>query len=501
MLNAGGCAYFNTYYNAQKLYKPVSKKHQQFPDTTSASVSEKDILNKAIDKFAYVALKYPNSRWVLPSLYNMGNSYYLRGEYDKASRKYQEIWQYYPDSKYSVLSQLNNAVISYNLKLWDKARWEISQIKSSDKKISRRAEYLEALILQNMPDYPKAVIAWERFLFNNYKTELTLSARYNYAYCLFQLREYNNSIRELILVLDSGVKKDFHYQVSMLLGKAYQSVGNYDEAMASYKKIIKRETIKERISQIELEMANCNASTDSFGNAIRNYISISNKYPKTPVAAGAFFRIAQLYEMQQNLDSALAYYNKSRNENQSSSIREIALKRSADLSLLLAYRQQSNQQALEQSAKLQFLMAEHYLFSLNQPDSAVSTYHRVASNFPDQPLAPKAWYAAAWTAREYLSDTIFSDSLFNELVERYPKTRYANGARQILGLPLDTLIRDHEPDIEINLKPLETNKIDQQTNPPDSAITPEQTVVPVGKKLPEKPKIPKPDFNTDNPTR
>jgi tetratricopeptide (TPR) repeat protein len=493
-----GCAYFNTYYNAQKLYNSASQKHRQFPDTAAATSAEKDALKKAIDKYADVALKYPNSRWVVPSLYNMGNAYYLRGEYDKAARKYQEIWQYYPESKYSPWSQLNSALISYNLKQWDKVLWELSQIKTGDRDINQRTAYLEALVLQAVPDYPKAVISWERFLHNHYKSDLAIDARYNYARCLFSLNEFSNSVRELEIILDSRIKRNFRYQATMLLGQAHQGNGSYSRALPLYRRLLKRESDKGRISAIELEVLNCQTPGLATVEAVVMYHDLALKYPKTAVSSEALLKIGQLYEAGQELDSALAYYNKARNENPSAQVREAALKKSADISLLLAYRQQSDQQAAEQSAKLQFLMAEHYLFGLNKPDSALAAYSRVADGSSDQLLAPKAWYAAAWTARNYLSDTLKSDSMLSVLIDKYPRTRYANGARLLLNQPIDTTVIDIEPDIEMNIKPLEQKK-EATPAPPDTARTPppDSDV----NDAPPAPLIPGPNLNRSTDTR
>ncbi|MDQ7798484.1 MAG: tetratricopeptide repeat protein [Candidatus Edwardsbacteria bacterium] len=493
-----GCAYFNTYYNAQKLYNSASRKHQQFPDTTAATSAEKEELKKAIDKYADVALRHPNSRWVVPSLYNMGNAYYLRGEYDKAARKYQEIWQYYPESKYSPRAQLNNALISQNLKQWDKALWELSQIKTDDGNINQRAAYLEALILQAVPDYPKAIISWERFLHNHYKSDLAVEARYNYARCLFSLNEFSNSIRELEMILDSRIKRTFRYQVTMLLGQAYQANGRHSRALPLYRRLLRRESDKGRISAIELEILNCQRPGLTAADAAGLYHGLAQKYPKTAVSSEALFKIGQIHEAGQELDSALAYYNKARNENPAAQIREAALKKSADISLLLAYRQQSDQQAAEQSAKLQFLMAEHYLFGLNKPDSALAVYRRVAGGSGDNQLAPKAWYAAAWTARNYLSDTLSSDSLFYILIEKYPRTRYANGARLMLNQPVDTTVIDTEPEIEMNIRPLE-QKPEAPPARPDSAQA--QPPDSVAKDAPSAPLIPGPNINRSMDTR
>ncbi len=486
-----GCAYFNTYYNANRLYSSASKDHRQFPDTVAASPSARENLRKAIDKYAQVAVKYPNSRWVLPSLYHMGSSYYLMGEFDKAERKYQEILQYYPNSRYALMSQLNQALISYRMRQWDKALWELSRIREGDPRTIQQAAFLEALVKQSMADQPRAAIAWESFLYRHYRSRLATPARYNYALVLISLGETSNAARELELLLDSRLKKDFRYQASLLLAQCYRESGRPDQALAIYRHLQKGRPDQAKIPRLELEMAHARATNLPPLESSSEYKRLAAKYPKTEISAEALFQVAKIFETQQQPDSALEYYNRARSENPSPVIREAALKKSADLSLLLAYRQQSDQQAAEQSSKLQFLMAEHYLFALSRPDSAVASYRRVAENFSEQPLAPKAWYAAAWVSREHLGRNSESDSILRLIIERYPNTRYANGAREQLGLPIDTTISDAEPNIEVNLKPIE----DRPSEPtrPDSII-PAGRHAPGEQEPPTGPTIPGPDL-------
>lgn len=487
-----GCAYFNTYYNASRLYSSASKDHRQFPDTVAASPAARENLRKAIDKYAQVAVKYPDSRWVLPSLYRMGGAYYLIGEFDKAERKYLEIMQFYPNSRFAPMSQLNQALISYRLRQWDKALWELSRIREGDARTIQQAAFLEALVKQSMADQPRAAIAWESFLYRHYRSRLATSARYNYALVLISLGETSNAARELELLLDSRLKKDFRYRASLLLAQCYRESGRPDQALAIYRRLQKGHPDQTKIPRLELEMAHARAANLPPLESYSEYKQLAAKYPKTEISAEALFQVAKIFEGQQQPDSALEYYNRVRSENPSPFIREASLKKSADLSLLLAYRQQSDQQAAEQSAKLQFLMAEHYLFALNQPDSAVASYRRVAENFSEQPLAPKAWYAAAWASREHLGRNAEADSILGIIIERYPKTRFANGARERLGLPIDTTISDAEPNIEVNLKPVE---IRPSEPPRPDSITSGNKQAPGEQETPPGPTIPGPDLH------
>ncbi|HTY07705.1 MAG TPA: hypothetical protein VMF29_00940, partial [Candidatus Edwardsbacteria bacterium] len=121
-------------------------------------------------------------------------------------------------------------------------------------------------------------------------------------------------------------------------------------------------------------------------------------------------------------------------------------------------------------------------------------------DYPDQPLAPKALYAAAWASERFLADTAAADSLYRGVIETWPSTRYANGARDRLGLPLDGSVDDVEPDIEF--KATAAPAAADTANPAPAKQAPGQDVEPENPKdqqqpppdqPPDKKMIPGPD--------
>ncbi|MBI5805560.1 tetratricopeptide repeat protein [candidate division TA06 bacterium] len=459
---AGGCAYFNSYYNAKKLYDSGTRSRQGFPDTLAAAGAQAAALQQAADKFAGVAGSYPGSRWAAPSLYYMGNCFFFTGQNEKALRKFQEVWQFYGQGKYATLARLNSAVLNYKLGDYPAALTDIQLLRTgTDKAIHRRISFLEAEIAQVSGDYSQAAILWQRFLFNHPKGDFTVDARFKYAQCLVALDQHRQAVQELEVLADRRLSQNTGYQIKMLLAQSYQTFGETEKALKIYQSLLKKylpNTPQSALLDLLICQIQVRQAADS--SAVKLYSQLAQKHPQSLAASVAYCRMGELQEASQNLDSAKALFTlSSRGTNNDfdhpdfAGIRTLALRKTENISLLGGYRQQLDSAAAEQNAQLLFLMAEHYLFGLNQPDSAVSVYLKLASGYPSLPIAAKSLYAVAWTLNKYQRDSALVKSYRLQLVEKYPYSRYANAARMEMGLPPDLAVSDSEPTIEFKLKP------------------------------------------------
>jgi len=485
---AGGCAYFNSYYNAKKLYDSGTRSRQGFPDTLASAGTEASALQLAADKFARVASGYPGSRWAAPSQYYLGNCFFFTGQNEKALRKYQEVWQFYGQGKYAPLARLNSAVLNHKTGDYPAALLELQILISwPDQLISQRAGFLEAEITQASGDYAQAVILWQRFLFNHPKTGFTVEARYKYAQCLVALGQPRQAGQELEILAGKRLSQKTGYQVKMLLAQSYQTSGETDKALGIYQSLLKKTPPgTPQAALLDLLAGQIEAQSDEDSSAAKRYTLLAQKYPQSLAASVSYYRMGEIQESAQNLDSAKVLYTLAGQRKKDDTdyylfkdIHGLALKKIENISLLSGYRQQLDPAAAEQNAQLLFLMAEHYLFGLNQPDSAVSVYLKLASNYPLMPIAAKALYAAAWTLDKYQRDTTLARTYRLQLVDKYPLTRYANAARMEMGLPPDLAVSDSEPQIEFKLKlpeapvqplPSEKQSEPQPETPPAPAI-------------------------------
>ncbi|MDP2807970.1 MAG: tetratricopeptide repeat protein, partial [bacterium] len=425
----GGCAYFNSYYNAKKLYDSGTRSRQGFPDTLLAAGAQAAALQQAADKFAGVAARYPGSRWAAPSLYYMGNCFFFTGQNEKSLRKFQEVWQFYGQGKYAPLARLNSAVLNYKLGDYPAALTDIQVLSTgTDQKIRRRISFLEAEIAQASGDYSQAAILWQRFLFNHPKGDFTVDARFKYAQCLMALGQHRQAGLELEMLAGKRLPQKTGYQVKMLLAQSYQTSGETEKALGIYQSLLEKYLPNTpQGALLDLLVCQIQARSAPDSSAVRLYAQLAQKRPQSLAASVAYCRMAELQEAAQNLDSAKALFTRSSQGISNdfdypafAGIRALALKKMENISLLGGYRQQLDSAAAEQNAQLLFLMAEHYLFGLGQPDSAVSVYLKLASGYPFLPIAAKSLYAAAWTLDKYQRDSALVKSYRLQLVEKYP---------------------------------------------------------------------------------
>lgn len=460
----GGCAYFNTYYNAKKLFDQASRNRPGFPDTAAAGPAESGLYQKSFDKFAYVIAKYPSSRWAPPSLYHMAEASYKRGEYPKALGLYQDVWNFYPGSKHAARARLGFALASWKAGEAERAKWMLASITGADARTREMADYLSALISQSTGDFAEAALQWERYFYQHPKGRFANQVRYNRSLCLMQQGDFAAAAAELELLLARRLKKDFRTKARLLLASALERSGKSAEALDAYRQL-ERSAISQTDQQtVALSIARMKASALEPDQARGLYRQVAAKHPRTEASASAYYLMAELWEQENMLDSAQAYYTMSRQESPGGPVAEQALRAASDIAMLQALgNQTADGKSREQNAAIQYLMAEHYLFQLNQPDQALERYGSISSAYSDLPIAAKSLYASGWVLLRSKADTAAADSILSLLVERYPRTRYANGAREHLGLPLDTAVADTEPEIALAV-PISI-KIDTTTAP------------------------------------
>ncbi|MFC1620316.1 tetratricopeptide repeat protein [Candidatus Neomarinimicrobiota bacterium] len=103
LLLAGGCAYFNTFYNAQDYYARAIGALDTRSATGEIEISRQanDAFGTAIEKSHKVIDKYPTSRYVDEAFFIIGRSHFYRREYGLAERFFQQLLDEYPWSPYS----------------------------------------------------------------------------------------------------------------------------------------------------------------------------------------------------------------------------------------------------------------------------------------------------------------------------------------------------------------------------------------------------------------
>jgi tetratricopeptide (TPR) repeat protein len=151
LIAASGCSvgefiasYFNTYYNAQRLFSEAEEEVWNQPDTrllgrnllaqfTIPSGTRTKFLS-VIEKTSKLLQYHPESNLVDNALLMIGMSYYYQAEYPKAERKFIELLDGYPSSNLAVEAKLMLAYTSYKMNARDALKTSSSALTAAQEK-------------------------------------------------------------------------------------------------------------------------------------------------------------------------------------------------------------------------------------------------------------------------------------------------------------------------------------------------------------------------------
>lgn len=87
-------AYFNTYYNARRIFREAEARYLREGFTPAL----RDEYNKVIEKSVVIIRYFPGTPYVDDALYMLGVSYLRLKDYDRARRRFRELLSVFPDS-------------------------------------------------------------------------------------------------------------------------------------------------------------------------------------------------------------------------------------------------------------------------------------------------------------------------------------------------------------------------------------------------------------------
>ena len=451
-----GCAYYNTFYNAEQYYKEaedlrkanvkrqeISRSDVAPPESTTVSPrNANDLYEQAIKKASKVLSQYPSSKYVPNALFLIGMSYFRLGEYDNAIRKFDELQSLYPDHKFVKEAEFYRAY-SYLLSVdYTSSQIDLNAISLEEDELSSDALFLIAEIAYFQKDYTKANQNYSQFVElnpnhpNRYKAYLRLGEiAFNNGNFAKAIEHYNK--------IDKSAASNIYFVSKLNTSRAYAKMGKPDESIDMLSSLLSQTVQIERRSTIELLMADIYYENEKLDDAEKLWTLITEKYPKTEASAKAYFMLGELYQRRkQELDKAEEMYNQTISEAPRTELAEMALSRNKSIGQLKAIRADSLG-AYNTTLQLEnyFKMAELYLLDLELPDSALSIYNLVIEEFPDHRLVCKARYGKAWIYANSYNKLNIADSLYSIVLDSCLDTDWAVDAVEyykIRGTAIDS---------------------------------------------------------------
>lgn len=428
ILSAVSCAYFNTLYNANKLFDEAEEMRKR-GGSQDRSVREK--YGEVVKKCTQVVVNHPNSRWVDDAMFLMGMALVRQGELDKGIRKFIEITTNFPESNHVPPSIYWLAQAYYEKKDYNQA------LVYADKFLTDFPEHdLRYEVMSLAGDIHRELEEYEEAL--NYYAGITEGGPRDFANkailksaeLFFANEQWEEAAANYEKLLRKGLSWQERYDISLALGMCYTKTGRCGEAKDIYQDLFDNTTTTNEKPPVLLGTASAYVCEDSLERAIEVYDDVVKKYPKSTFSAEAYYRMGVIFhERIDSLTAAQTAFSRVSTEDANSEFASVALQKSNSIKRLIELQESAGkEESLERVAEKKFLAAEIQLTHLNETELALGNYRAVIDSFPKTSVAPMAAYAVAWIYHKELDDSNKALDMYREVVTRYPLSPQARGA-------------------------------------------------------------------------
>lgn len=402
-------AYFNTFYNAKKIFKETEESYIKNNYTLNPGI--KQGYEKAIQKFLYVIKYYPTSPFLDDALYYLLISYIRIEEYEKAIKKFEEILKYASKSKFSYL-----AFLELSEKLISKGRnedFEYVYLLTKDAEVFKKIKEKEKTFYKMFYD----------FLNEDYESVVKEGED-----LLRKFKKHNLKEKIVEMILKSYIKlhkeekaisflKEFYKEEEMpishylILSDVYISKGDTQRGIEILENVYKKTSSKEAFfKMIEIKK--------NKGEFIRSLLNeFKDKIKEDSLKQRVLFEIAETYDERDSLEKKEEILKETL---KISSYTEYGKKANEYIGVLEKFKNLEKKEKKE--ARDYFLLAEDYYIKLSKP--LYSEYFlKKAIEYDDPIYTPKAYYFLFFLQKEILKKEN-ANSIFEEFKKKYPKSFY-----------------------------------------------------------------------------
>ena len=481
MILLSGCAYYNTFYNAEQAFEDAEKIIEETKKQEEGDIPQqaKKLLSQSIEKSRKVIEEYPNSKYVDDAFFLVGKSSFIKGDYKYAERHFKKILSEYPQSKFSTESNIWLAYTYLRMNEFDSTNAAITQIKNSKVKLEKYHKQLlyqiqgELAVLQGSID--DAYKNFEEAI----KFASTDGKKAAMVEDLVKISEKNQDYEKAIYFLEKldiyAQSDEIKHDAKLKWMKYNRQLGNLENVQDEIDKLLNRSDYEPLYLALELERAKILLSQGNIEEAKENFLYIVDNNSKKKETAEAYYLLG-LYNLQHNwdLDKAKEYLDKVKLEYSRSIYKEPARdlkntinvyqgleanftsKQSGDTSAVEfeVSEEEKEEEIFNMSSSnfnlnmgtnlpgqnfrrdleeedptksvvikgtvdsLLFAMGEILYFDFQQLDSAKSRFEFLYTNYPESKFTPQAVYVMSRTIEDSLQ---WRDILKKE----YPESEYA----------------------------------------------------------------------------
>ena len=450
-LCSGGCAYYNTFYNAQQYYEEAEKIRLQKEGKT-IPITALDKYGKTIQKCQKVLSDYPESKFRTDAFLLMAKSKFYRKDYDLAIDDIRIVTQEGNDN------QIEEAQYLRALCKWKKgnAQTGIDELTrllqiSNSKEIQSKCHLSLAEIAQELKDSDLAMSHLQEGA-KLTKSRDQKSAIYGrLAEMAFNKEDYDIAKDGYANVITNSLSKEKIENAHLQLLKILRIQKNYKAASRKIKGMLTDDKFKRISGNLELELVQLYRAQGEISEIETRLESIVNDYPRTPVSAEAYYLLGKIYTSQKwDLNKAKEYFDQVSKESSKSLFSPMAKSLSKaigtyqeaqkDLETHLTILSQATTQVSTKSdtlnslvsvvtpdrtiPELYYQLADLEAFSFKRYTEGIQYLNQIISEYPESPFHAKSIFTMAFMF-ENMADSVNARSTRDHLLESFPNSEYA----------------------------------------------------------------------------
>ena len=451
ILCSGGCAYYNTFYNAQQYYEEAEKIRLQKEGKT-IPITALDKYGKTIQKCQKVLTDYPESKFRTDAFLLMAKSKFYRKDYDLAIDDIRIVTQEGNDKQIEEAQYLRAQC------KWKKgnAQTGIDELTkllqiSDSKEIQSKCHLSLAEIAQELNDSDLAMSHLQdgAKLTKNRDQKSAIYGRL--AEMAFNKEDYDIAKDGYANVITNSLSKEKIENAHLQLLKILRIQKNYKAASRKIKGMLTDDKFKRIAGNLEMELVQLYRAQGEISEIETRLESIVNDYPRTPVSAEAYYLLGKIYTSQKwDLNKAKEYFDQVSKESSKSLFSPMAKSLSKaigtyqeaqkDLETHLTILTQDSTQASTELdtlnpivsvvtpdrtiPELYYQLADLEAFSFKRYTQGIQYLNQINSEYPESPFHAKSIFTLAFMF-ENMADSVNAQSSRDHLLESFPNSEYA----------------------------------------------------------------------------
>ncbi len=314
-------AYFNTYYNAQKLFDQVEEDLAnqnsplfEFKEPKLPGSAQTPII-KVIEKCSKILQFDKESGYFDDALFMIGKSHYYQSEYAKAQRKFNELAAV-EDSDFHLINQYWIGITDLQLRNFDRGFDKLEEVKKlaleeEEYEIMDMAYVKQIAYLNFRENYSTAIELANSLLKVTTDDELKAEVYFQLGKFYAELNDVENAAKSYAAVDNYSPSFEIEFLSKFESAKLQKEMGNVDESLSLFQDMREEGKYSQNFDKLDLEIAQIYLDKEELDAAVELYTIIDTTYKSTPSSGEAGFKRAEIWEKYyRDYDSAKFYYER-----------------------------------------------------------------------------------------------------------------------------------------------------------------------------------------------